>query len=190
MTIGMTKLRKINYEIKCATQQVIVSRTDLEGNIVYCNPTFLEVNGFRSSEIIHQPHSIVRHPDMPKTIFHIIWSIISQGMSIQAVIKNQTNNGEFYWTLATIKPQMDRDNNVISYVAYGKQAPDSVIKTMEALYKELYEIEYVRGIEAGQEYLNSYLEEQGMTYAQYMKHLTKNREFRCLCDFIKHAIIH
>ncbi len=185
----MRKLKKINHEIKCATQQVIVSRTDLEGNIVYCNPTFLEVNSFKSSEIINQPHSIVRHPDMPKTIFYIIWSIIKQGLPIQAVLKNQTNEGEYYWTLISIKPQKDRDNKVISYVSYGKQAPDAVIKTIEPLYNILSEIEHDISIDASLKYLESHLKEKKMTYAQYMKHLTKNREFRCLCDFIKHAVL-
>ena len=185
----MSKLEKVNYEIKCATQQVIVSRTNTEGDIVYCNPTFLEVNGFKSSEIINQPHSIVRHPDMPKTIFRVIWSIIGQGMPIQAVIKNQTNNGDYYWTLMTIKPQKDRDDKIISYVAYGKQAPDAVVKKIEPLYKIISEIEHELNIESALEYLESYLKEEGMNYAQYMQHLTKNREFRCLCDFIKHAVL-
>ncbi len=185
----MGKLRKIDHEIKCAAQQVIVSRTDTEGNIVYCNPTFLEVNEFKSSEIINKPHSIVRHPDMPKTIFHIIWSIITQGLPIQAVIKNQTNKGEYYWTMISIKPQRDRDNNIISYVAHGRQAPDKVINIIEPLYKILYEIEHEINIDAAIAYLESHLKEEGMTYAQYMKHLSKNREFRCLCDFIKHTII-
>jgi PAS domain S-box-containing protein len=186
----MGKLRRINYEIKCARQQVIVSRTDTKGNIVYCNPTFLEVNGFKSSEIIRKTHGMIRHPDMPKTIFHLIWSIIEQGLPIQAVIKNQTNNGEYYWTLMTIKPQKDRDNKIISYVAYGKQAPDMVINKIQILYKLLFDIEYEHGIDAAIEYLESHLKEEGMTYAQYMKHLTKNREFRCLCDFIKHTVLH
>lgn len=185
----MAKRKKVRNEIKCARQQVIVSRTDTEGNIVYCNPTFLEVNNFKSSEIIHQPHSIVRHPDMPKTIFRVIWSIIEQGMPIQAVIKNQTNQGEYYWTLITIKPQKDRDNKVISYVSYGKQAPDAVIKKIEALYHILSEIEHELDVESALEYLESHLQEEGMNYAQYMKHLTKNREFRCLCDFIKLSIL-
>ena len=185
----MSELRKVKHEIKCATQQVIVSRTDTDGNIVYCNPTFLEVNSFKSSEIIKQPHSIVRHPDMPQTIFRVIWSIIEQGMPIQAVLKNQTNTGEYYWTLMTIKPQKDRDNKVISYVAYGKQAPDAVIHTIEPLYRILCEIEHEVDIDAALQYLESHLREEKMTYAQYMKHLTKNREFRCLCDFMKHAVL-
>ncbi|CAA6801079.1 MAG: Methyl-accepting chemotaxis protein [uncultured Sulfurovum sp.] len=185
----MSKLKRVKHEIKCATQQVLVSRTDTEGNIVYCNPTFLEVNDFKSSEIIRQPHSIVRHPDMPQTIFRVIWSIIEQGMPIQAVIKNQTNTGEYYWTLMTIKPQKDRDNKIISYVSYGKQAPDKVIEEIEALYRVLSEIEHDIDISAALGFLESHLQEKDMTYAQYMKHLTKNREFRCLCDFIKHSII-
>lgn len=185
----MSKLKRVKHEIKCATQQVLVSRTDTEGNIVYCNPTFLEVNDFKSSEVIRQPHSLVRHPDMPQTIFRIIWSIIEQGMPIQAVIKNQTNKGEYYWTLMTIKPQKDRDNKIISYVAYGKQAPDRVIKEIQELYRVLSEIEHDVDINAALEFLESHLNEKGMTYAQYMKDLTKNREFRCLCDFIKHAVI-
>ena len=185
----MSKLKKVNHEIKCATQQIIVSRTNTEGDIVYCNPTFLEVNEFRSSEVIHKPQSIVRHPDMPKSIFKIIWSIIGQGLPIQAVIKNKTNNGHYYWTLITIKPQRDRDNKIISYVAYGKQAPDAVIKKMEPLYKIMKEIEESVDIDAALEYLESHLREEKMTYAQYIKHLNKNREFRCLCDFIKLAVL-
>jgi PAS domain S-box-containing protein len=185
----MSILRKVNHEVKCATQQVLVSRTDIDGNIVYCNPTFLEINGFRSSEIIKKPHSLVRHPDMPKTIFRVIWSIIEQGLPIQAVIKNQTNDGQYYWTLMTIKPQKDRDNKIISYVAYGKQAPDTVINTIEPLYRILSEIEHEVDIDSALQYLESHLKEEKMSYAQYMKHLTKNREFRCLCDFIKHAVL-
>jgi len=185
----MSKLKKVNHEIKCATQQVIVSRTDTEGNIVYCNPTFLEVNGFTSSEVIKKSHNIVRHPDMPKSIFRIVWSIIERGLPIQAVIKNQTNEGEYYWTLMTIKPQKDRDNKIISYVAYGKQAPDAVIRSIEPLYRIMREIEEEVDIDAALEYLESHLHEEKMTYAQYIKSLNKNREFKCLCDFIKHAVL-
>ena len=185
----MSKLKKVKNEIKCATQQIIVSRTNTDGDIVYCNPTFLEVNGFKSSEVIHKPHSIVRHPDMPKSIFKVIWSIIKQGLPIQAVIKNKTNDGYYYWTLITIKPQKDRDNKIISYVAYGKQAPDVVIKKIEPLYKTMKEIEEEVDIDTAIEYLESYLKEKNMTYAQYIKHLNKNRKFRCFCDFIKHVIL-
>jgi len=186
---NLRKIRKINDEIKCSSQQVIVSRTDTSGNIIYCNSTFLEVNNFTTSEIINQPHNIVRHPDMPKTIFRIIWSIIEQGLPIEALLKNQTNTGDYYWTLVSIKPQTDRDNQIISYISYGKQAPDRAIYAMEPLYKILSEIEDANGIDAALEYLKSHLQQEGLSYAQYMTKLRKNRKFRCLCDFVKHSIL-
>lgn len=185
----MGKMNKVNNEIRCATQQIIISRTDLKGNIIYYNPTFAEVNGFQGSSLIHKPHNVIRHPDMPKTIFQIVWSIIEQGLPIQAIVKNKTNDGNYYWALLNWKVQKDRDNNIISYVAYGKQAPDYAIKVIEPLYKMMLEIEEKHDIETALEYLHGYLDEEGMTYSQYMEKLTKNREFRCLCDFIKHAII-
>lgn len=185
----MSKINNVKNEIRCATQQVIVSRTDLEGNIIYYNPTFAEVNGFKGSSLIHKPHSIIRHPDMPKTIFRIIWSIIQQGLPIQAVVKNKTNDGKYYWTLINWKVQKDKEHNIISYVAYGKQAPDHVIKVIEPLYKMMLDIEENYDIDTALEYLHAHLEEKGLNYSQYMDKLTKHREFRCLCDFVKHAII-
>jgi len=183
----MSTTDKINNEIRCAAQQITISRTDLEGNIIYHNPTFSEVNGFQGSSCIHQPHNIVRHPDMPKTIFKIIWSIIEQGLPIQALLKNKTNDGHYYWTLINWKVQKDADNNIISYVAYGKQAPDHVIEKMAPIYEMMLEIEKNHDIDAALKYLHAFLEEEGMNYSQYMEKLLKHREFRCLCDFVKHA---
>jgi len=185
----MSKLKKVNHEIKCATQQVIVSRTDTEGNIIYYNPTFLKINGFKENQVLNCTHRIVRHPDMPKSIFRIIWSIIEQGLPIQAVMKNKTNDGHFYWTIVSITPQTDRDNNIISYVSYAQQAPDSAVKMIEPLYKIMSEIEQESDIDTAVTYLESYLEEKEMSYAEYIKPLNKNREFKCLCDIVKHAIL-
>jgi len=186
----MGKIKKSKKEeIKCNTQEVIVSRTDLKGDIIYANQTFVKINGFKGSSFIHKPHNIIRHPDMPKTIFKIIWSIIEQGLPIQAIIKNKTNDNHYYWTVINWKVQKDRDNNIISYVAYGKQAPDHAIKVIEPLYKMMLEIEKEHNMEASLEYLHAYLDEENVTYREFMERLTKHREFRCLCDFIKHAIL-
>jgi len=186
----MTALNKTIYEeIRCSTQEVIVSRTDLKGNIIYCNPTFSKINGFEGASVINQPHSIVRHPDMPKTIFKIIWSIIEQGLPIQALLKNKTNDGHYYWMLMNWKVQRNRDDEIISYVAYGKQAPDHAIKAIEPIYEMMLKIEEEHNMDSALKYLEAFLQEEGVNYREYMERLTKNREFRCLCDFIKHAIL-
>jgi len=176
-------------EVRCGTQEIIITRTDLEGNIIYHNPTFSKVNGFKGASVIHQSHNIVRHPDMPKAIFKIIWSIIEQGLPIQAILKNKTNDGHYYWTLINWKVQRDRDHEIISYIAYGKQAPDHVIKEIAPIYEMMLAIEKEHDIDSSLAYLHAFLDEEGVNYREYMEKLTKNREFRCLCDFIKHLII-
>lgn len=179
----------MNYEIKCAYQEVVISRTDTEGNIIYCNSTFMRINGFKGASIINKPDSIIRHPDMPKTIFDIIWRTIQRGLPIQAIMKNKTNDNKYYWSMVEWKPQKDHDNNLVSYVAYGKQAPEQVINVIEPLYKMLYEIEKKHGMESAFTYLHAFLDEQNMTYSQYLHHLTKNRRFKCLCEFVRHSIL-
>ena len=184
----MSKINRKNHEIKCAYQEITVSRTDVEGKIIYCNTTFSKVNGFRGASAINKSLDIIRHPDMPKTIHDIIWKVISKGLPIQAVIKNKTNDNKYYWSMIEWRPQRDNDGNVISYVAEGKQAPEQVIKIMEPLYEILYDIEREHGEESALIYLRSYLDEKGMTYSQYLKYLTKHRSMKCLCEFIRHSI--
>jgi len=176
-------------EVRCATQEIIVSRTDLNGDIIYHNATFARVNGFKGASVIHKPHSIIRHPDMPKGIFRIIWSIIEQGLPIQAILKNKTNDGHYYWTLVNWKAQRNRDHEIISYIAYGRQAPDYAIKAVEPLYEMMLAIEKEHDIDSSLDYLHAFLDEEGVNYREYMEKLTKNREFRCLCDFIKHLFV-
>ena len=181
-------MSKVEYEIKCAYQEVIVSRTDTEGNIIYYNSTFSKVNGFKGASVINQPHNIIRHPDMPKTIFDIIWKVISNGLPIQAVIKNRTKDNKYYWTIIEWRPQKDNNDKIISFVAEGKQAPEKIIEIIEPLYDMLYDIEEEHGMDSAIIFLRSYLDEKGMTYSQYLNHLTKHRGMRCLCEFVRHNI--
>lgn len=185
----MGKTDNTKYEIKCAYQEVIISRTDTKGKIIYCNSTFKKVNAFEGASIINQPHNILRHPDMPKVIFDIVWKIISQGLPIQAIVKNKTNDNRYYWTMIEWKAQTDMNNNIVSYVAHGKQAPQKVIEIIEPLYTMLKEIEDEHGMDSALKYLHAYLDEKGMTYSQYLDYLTKHRGLKCLCEFVRHKIL-
>jgi PAS domain S-box-containing protein len=182
-------MTRANPEIKCAYQEVIVSRTDTKGNIIYYNSTFAKVNGFKGASVINQPHNIIRHPDMPKTIFDIVWKVISSGLPIQAIVKNKTKDNKYYWTMLEWRPQIDNNNKIVSFVAEGKQAPEKIIQIMEPLYEMLRDIEKEHGMESAITYLRSYLDEKGMTYSQYLQHLTKHRGMKCLCEFVRHSIL-
>ena len=84
--------------------EVLVSKTDLNGTITYCNRAFSDASGFLESELIGLPHNIVRHPDVPEQIFADCWGTIKTGNSWHGILKNRRKNGDFYWIDANITP--------------------------------------------------------------------------------------
>jgi methyl-accepting chemotaxis protein len=94
---------------------VIISETDLLGNIVSANESFCAVSGYSRDELVGKPHNIIRHPSMPKELFQKLWSTIQQGDVFRAVIKNSTKNGNHYWVNATIMPVFS-GREIIRYV--------------------------------------------------------------------------
>ena len=82
--------------------ELIVSRTDLKGNITYANETFALISGYTKDELIGKPHNIVRHPDMPKSIFKGLWKDLETKGSWNGVVKNKRKDEGFYWVYAEI----------------------------------------------------------------------------------------
>lgn len=82
--------------------ELIVSRTDLKGNITYANETFALISGYTKDELIGKPHNIVRHPDMPKSIFKGLWKDLETKGSWNGVVKNKRKDEGFYWVYAEV----------------------------------------------------------------------------------------
>lgn len=83
-------------------EELIVSRTDLDGNITYVNETFAFISGYTVNELIGKPHNIVRHPDMPKSIFKELWKDLDIKGSWSGVVKNKRKDEGFYWVYAEV----------------------------------------------------------------------------------------
>ena len=162
-------------EIRLSKKRIIVSKTDMKGVILYANDYFSEVCGYSEVELIGKPHNIVRHPDMPKAVFYLLWQMIQQGKNITAVVKNLAKNGDHYWVVTDFEIQKDSMGNIYQYTAYRRAVPRQVLETIEPLYAKMLEIEKVHGMKASVEYLNSYLAERKMTYNQYIDQLAKPR---------------
>lgn len=168
-------------EIKVDPKKLIVSKTDMKGKIIYGNDYFTEISGYKESELIHAPHNILRHPGMPRAIFHLMWQHLHSGRNIMAVVKNMTKYGNHYWVTtdfdikrnsATGKPEY--------YIAFRQAAPRHVIETMERVYSKLLEIEYEHGMDASILYFEAYLEEKGMNYDQFIEDLAKPRGLKAV----------
>ncbi len=119
----------------------ICSKTDTEGIITYANDVFTRVSGYSESELLGQPHNIVRHPDMPCIAFAWCWDRLQSGLEWRGQVKNRCKNGDAYWVDVTITPQYDAGERVIGYFAVRRKMSRQKIEEMEALYRKLREAE-------------------------------------------------
>ncbi len=102
------------FETEVPADELIVSRTDLNGIITYANETFLEISGYTENELIGQKHSIVRHPDMPSSIFEDLWNTIKEKKKWSGNVKNLRKDKGFYWVNATISG-VYKDDILVEY---------------------------------------------------------------------------
>ena len=158
----MSKLTPRDEEIVLDPKQYIVSETDAKGKITFANEYFIEVSGYTLSELIGKPHNIVRHPDMPKVVFKLLWETISKGRNINAVVKNLAKDGRYYWIFTEFESIKDSDTgDIIGYHADRKSISKHVLNVIADLYAKLLEIEKEDSIEASEKYLISFLKDKG-----------------------------
>lgn len=161
-------------EIALDPKRYIVSETDEKGRITFCNDYFVEVSGYSREELIGKPHSIIRHPDMPKVVFKLLWETISQGKNINAVVKNLAKDGRYYWIFTEFESRKDTDTGeIIGYHAARKTISKHVLEVIATLYAKLLEREKADGVEASETYLSEFLKEKGddISFANLMEEI-------------------
>ncbi len=151
----------INKEIEIRNIDIIVSRGDGEGNITYANPIFFKIAGYTQSELIDQPHNIIRHPDMPKVIFKLLWDNLKAGKNIKVFVKNLCKDGSFYWVFAEVKVATNPDGSFRNFVSTRKTMSKNARDIIEPLYANLIEIENSDGIIISQKILEEFLAKNG-----------------------------
>ncbi|WP_166925101.1 PAS domain-containing protein [Flavobacterium poyangense] len=172
MDTRITRPNPSDREVDWNKTKVLLSKTDTKGTILYANEAFIDVSGYDEFELIGQPHNVIRHPDMPKVIFKILWDSIKGNRNIHAIIKNMSKTGRYYWVITDFKIISDSDGEIVGYFGTRKSVPEQVIvKFIEPLYKKLIHIEEASGVHASEEYLIGFLEERKKTYTEYVDHL-------------------
>ncbi len=156
----MKKPEPINEEIELQNNIYIESDTDKKGVITYVNDYFAEISGYSKDELLGSPHNIVRHPDMPKILFKILWDRISRGENFHAAIKNMAKDGRYYWVFTDFEPLRDDKGDIIGYKAARKKISKHVTQLLDPLYKKLTEIEKESGMNESLNYLNNFLKER------------------------------
>ena len=136
---------------------LIVSKSDKEGLITYVNPIFVKISGYSQGELLEQPHSILRHPDMPKVVFKYLWDNLNKGEDVIAYVKNLCKNGNYYWVLATVKMAKNPDGSFRNFMSTRRCITQAAKETISALYTQLLKIEKEDGFEASQKAFEEFL---------------------------------
>jgi PAS domain S-box-containing protein len=151
------------------SDKFLVSKTDTKGIITYANPIFIEISGYTEDELIGANHNIVRHPDMPRTIFKLLWDTIQKGSEIFAYVKNMAKDGSYYWVFAHVTPTFDSSGKIVGYQSDRRPVRNREFlnSTIIPLYQELKREEQ-NGLDAGMRKLEETLSRIGMSYEEFI----------------------
>jgi methyl-accepting chemotaxis protein len=125
-----------NNEIVMKNGSILVTRTDLQGKILYANDEFLKISGYSRAEIIGKDHNIIRHPDMPSELFEDLWKTVKAMRPWAGVIKNRAKSGDFYWVHANIIPQFEK-GKLIGFLSVRYEPKKTELEQTQALYRDV-----------------------------------------------------
>ncbi len=160
-------------ERRFADDEIIVSKTNVKGQITYCNDVFMRVAGYAEPELMGKAHAIVRHPDMPRCVFKLLWDTIEAGKEIFAYVLNRAKNGDHYWVFAHVTPDFDRSGAIAGYHSFRRAPAPSAIAAIKPIYAALLAEEKrhsnpQKGMEASTAMLRSTLAAKGVSYDRFV----------------------
>ncbi len=169
-----TTLSLTGTERRFDHDEIIVTKTDRGGRIIYANPVFLRLSSLTEHEALGAPHNIIRHPDMPRCVFRLLWQTIADGREIFAYVLNRATNGDHYWVFAHVTPTFQADGTIGGYHSNRRvPEPATIAETIQPLYRELLDEERRHGsksraIDASSERLTALLAGKGVDYEQFI----------------------
>lgn len=159
----------INEEAPFDISELFFSTTDARGLITSCNDVFVRISGYTSEELLGQPHNIIRHPEMPRCVFFLLWQYLLAGNSIGAYVKNMTKEGRYYWVYALASPKTD------GFISIRLKPTSEILSVVKRLYPDLLQIEkgygndWRAGMQASYEALLAQISALGFdTYDDFM----------------------
>ncbi len=148
--------------------ELIVSKTDTAGKITYGNDLFIKMSGYSEHELLGSPHNMIRHPEMPRVIFKLLWDTIKAGKEINAYVVNLSKNGDHYWVIANVTPSFDSSGRVVGYYSVRRKPKKSALDFITPLYKQLLDAEKRGGIESSLNMVQELLKNKGANYDEFI----------------------
>ena len=166
------KITPTSVERPMREDDFIVSKTDLKGRITYGNRIFIEFSGWTEKDLLGSQHNIVRHPDMPRAIFKLLWDTVREKRECNAYVKNMAKDGSFYWVFANVTPSLDSSGNIVGYFSVRRKPKAASVKNVTDLYRTMLAAEQRAGaknaIDASTAILTNLLAEKGLSYDEFV----------------------
>jgi len=162
-----------NNEKKLGDNDFIVSKTDTAGKIIYCNEIFAQMAGYPPADLIGANHNLIRHPDMPRVAFKLVWDKIKNKEEFFGFVKNLSADGGYYWVLAYITADLDSSGRIVSYTSVRRKPPQSAIDAITPIYKLLKDAEQTGGMDASAKILQDFLAQHKLEYDEFVINLQK-----------------
>ncbi|MEA2099769.1 MAG: PAS domain S-box protein [Campylobacterota bacterium] len=163
-------------EIIMKSDSLMVTETDVNGNICYANSEFCKASGYSVDELIDQPNSIVRHEDTPSVIFKLMWERISGGNSFYAFVKNKTKDGGHFWIKVFVTPVV-KNGRVQKYASYDIAIEDeSSLANVEKLYSMLLDYERSHSESECLTFFKNYMADRNLSYGNLVVRLTQGKQ--------------
>jgi len=174
----MTRTAPSGVERTFGRDEIIVTKTDLQGRITYANEVFCRVSAFDEADVLGKPHNLIRHPDMPAGVFKLLWDRLQSGQELFAYVVNVAGDGAHYWVFAHVTPTFDAHGQIIGYHSNRRTPSRAALNVIEPLYREIRAHEAMHGrateaAAAGFGFLQDRLDQVGMTYDEWVWSLTR-----------------
>ncbi|MBW7964229.1 PAS domain-containing protein [Bradyrhizobium sp. BR 10261] len=166
-------IRPTGVESFLGEEELIVSKTDLKGRITYANDVFVRMAKYSYAELMGAPHSLIRHPDMPRAVFKLLWDTLQSKQEIFAYVVNLAKDGSHYWVFAHVTPTFDERGNIVGYHS-NRRKPDPVqIERIKPIYNTLCTEEARHanakdGMHASFDAMVGLLKQQGVGYDEFV----------------------
>jgi PAS domain S-box-containing protein len=153
-------------------EDFIVSKTDTKGRITYCNRIFMEFAGYSEAELVGSQHNIIRHPDMPRAVFKLMWETLQSGNEFFGYVKNMASNGDHYWVFANVTPTFAADGRIVGYYSVRRKPRADAVAAVEPLYASMLAREKQVGtrdaIPAARVLLEDLYQAKGVSYEEFV----------------------
>ncbi|SHO56886.1 PAS domain-containing protein [Vibrio quintilis] len=162
-------------EISLGKDELIITKTDIQGKITYANRVFMRVANYSEQDLLGHDHNIIRHPDMPRGVFYGLWKTLKSGSEFFGFIKNYTADKNYYWVFANVTPDY-LNHKVAGFFSVRRYAPGQAKDEMIDIYRQMLEqeraVDRSRAPEASWLWMNEFIQsEYQMGYEEFVLRL-------------------